>query len=500
MAMTYESYWRQYAYNEQGPHFYSLEEMKKTLMKEELGGMRQHVSGIPLIKEGDTVFVSNRDDHAIVFGQTASKKSRAVVIPAIVSHAYAGRSMIITDVKGELCTNPKVIGLLRDQGYAIRYVDFRTFKADGYNVFAGAFKAYRRGDPGNAFRIFNSVISSLVLLYSDSSVDKFWGSMAGQHLMGCVGFLLPLFALNKGYEKYMNMSTLACLTDEQGTQVMERIVNSYLNHVNNNYLQMLRNVLSAPDKTRSSIVATSAAIMRDFMVQEDLMNMLSNSTFQIEDLYERQAAVFLIIPDEVSTYDTIAGFLMDGMYEQLVSYHALRFSQKKAPCDIAWVCDEVCNLMINDMRAKISASRSRQMRWLLICQSKKQLEDVYRENAATIIGNCRNKLFLQSSDMDMLRYISECTGTIPCESGSEPLATVEMLQNLKKSKEGKEAVYLSDNVCFKADLADFDQYECLKKFAGVDAAIPVVDRGRTSSYTPGMLAKDLSSGKIRLPW
>ncbi len=498
--MSYENIWRMDAYDETA-RFMREKEMMDLLGKQELSSRETGVSGIPLVKKGNGVYVDNGDGHTIVVGESGSGKTRKCVIPAIVSHAYARRSMIICDVKGELSSNRKVNGLLQNLGYVERRVDFRTFAGDGVNVFTGAFRAFKDGEANSAGRMMNAVISALINMYGENNSDRFWGSMSAQHLMGCAMFLMNLFAMNRGFEKYMNMGTLACFTDEHGTQVLENIVEKYLGDVENNYTQMLRNVFSSPERTKSSIVATSASVMRDFMVQEDLLNMLCSSSFDIEDIYEQPTVVYVIIPDEVSTYDTICGFLFDTFYERLVSCHAKRYTEYPAKCQVEWICDEFCNLRINDMKAKISASRSRQMRWMLICQSKKQLESVYRNDADVIIGNCRNTIFLQSSDMDMLKYISQLCGTTRVSSeGEEPLASVEMLRRLKKERTYKEAVYIADNVRYVADLIDYDCYECLEPYADCRLAKRKTAYEKARLYTPMMLAKDLNSGRVRLPW
>ena len=496
----YERIWKKYAYPENGSRFYRLDELKEHLLPEQLDGRIQSCCGVPLIKEDNTVHVNNRDEHMIIFGGSGAKKTRCVIIPLMISVASAMQSMIITDVKGEISGNPKIRGLLEEKGYRTVFMDFRSCLSDGYNVFQAVCEKYAEGDVNNAMRILNSMISSLVDKYANANNDKFWGSMSSQHLMGIITFLLELCTHNKGYAKYMNMSTAGSFVDEDATDRLSSLIEQRYSGVDNNYIQLLRNVFSAPEKTKSSIVATSAASLRDFMLQKDLLDMLSISTFRIEDLYEKPTAVFMIIPDETSAYEMLSGFIMDCFYEQLVSCHNRKYMERKAPRNIHWICDEFCNLHINDMKSKISASRSRQMRWYLVAQSKRQLEGVYASDASVILGNCKSTLFLQSPDMEMLKYISELCGTSYSEEGREPLVTPEMLQKLKKTWAYKEGIYINDHLRSKVILYDYDRYECLDRFAGCDTTLPIRIQQKTETYTPYRLIQDAYYKRIALPW
>ena len=229
----------------------------------------------------------------------------------------------------------------------------------------------------------------------------------------------------------------------------------------------LENVMSnTADRTVSCILSFAYTIIMPFMTEPKVARMMSHSTFDVDSLYEIPTAVFLIIPDETSAYEKIAGILIDNFYTRLVEKYSIRYmSRSESPCRINFICDEFCNLNINDMKAKISASRGRNMRWFLVCQSKVQLEDSYGINAGTILGNCRNTLFLQSCDETLLTYISRlCGETEVCEGSSEWLITDDMLRGLRKERDFKEALFIDGNVRYFAKLPDIDSYDFLKKY------------------------------------
>jgi type IV secretion system protein VirD4 len=269
---------------------------------------------------------------------------------------------------------------------------------------------------------------------------------------------------------------------------------------------MLKGIFITYERTRSSIVASTAHMLRDFMIQENLLKMLSRSTFDVEKMYEEKTCVFLIIPDETSAYDKIAGLLIDIFYNRLIDVYTNRYQNKpdKKPRRVNFVCDEFCNLRINDMRAKISASRGREMRWYLVCQSKKQLEIAYQDAAATILGNCKNTVFLQSNDAEMLEHISViCGNTSVTDKGyPERLVSIERLKSLKKERAFKEALYIRDDLKFRAVLPDIDQYGFLRQYEGLTVSEDSRKKSHPAveAYTPAMMLKDLSEAVIPVPF
>lgn len=155
------------------------------------------------------------------------------------------------------------------------------------------------------------------------------------------------------------------------------------------------------------------------------------------------------------------------------------------------------------MGTKISASRSRSMRWYLVAQSLKQMEAVYssKREADTIIGNCKNIFFLQSPDPELQNYISNLAGktTISSNPEGEPLLPVEALKKLKKTREYKEAIFLRDNLVYKATLPDIDTYP----YESIDFGrhlrssmqLPPVE-----AYTARRFCHELENGTIHLPF
>ncbi len=470
---SYHGTWGSYAYPETN-HLSTTDEIVEEFGITDISASHFRKSGIPLFVSDGKAVINNETESAIIFGETGSKKTRSIIAPLIALAAGAGESAFITDVKGELSSDPKLQKYLRENGIRTVHLDFRAFKGDGYNILEPAFRLYSSGYKDKAMAMVIRIVDSLSQRHKNCSNDPFWELSARQYLIPVIELIFRYCSTHSDCEDMVNMCTLSAFADSSAARIINTMIEEdrITPDGNENLYNMLKTVVGNPDKTLACIMSTVQSVIQEFTMNTELMYMLSDTTFSLDGMYERPTFVFLIIPDETSAYDTIAGMLIDIFYSRLVEVYSERYQNKmESRCRINYICDEFCNLQINDMKAKISASRSRNMRWFLVCQSKSQLDTVYPDSASTIIGNCKNTLFLQSSDMDMLSYISNLCGmTSVTKTGfDEPLVTIDMLKSLKKERAFKEALFIRENIKYFTRLPDIDTYDFLKPYASKDA-------------------------------
>jgi type IV secretion system protein VirD4 len=212
------------------------------------------------------------------------------------------------------------------------------------------------------------------------------------------------------------------------------------------------------------------AMIRIFTTQKNLANMLSGNTIDISKFGKEKTAVYLIIPDEKSTYHFLVTTFVKQTYEILIK-EAQKEPERKLPVRVNFMLDEFCNLpKIPDMTSMISASRSRNMRFILVAQSLHQLTARYGDDAATLKGNCDNWVFLTSKELNLLKEISELCGTyITADGKPRNLISVSELQRLDKSK-GEALIMHSRQYPVITEIADIDEY---KMFLGYEA-LPLV--------------------------
>ncbi len=426
--------------------------------------------GIPILVKDNYAYLNDLTENTLIFGQTGSKKTRCAIGPDIIMTAGAGESAFVTDVKGELSSNPKIRGFLEDHGVRTIMIDFRTFDKDGFNILEHAYKLYKSGQKDKSMAECAVLLNMLASKYERGAKDPFWHGNAKQYLRPLIEMVFRI-GVDSGDDEKVNLLSLSALCNRTTSDV---IAETFKEHPSvfeaklmPNNLASLKAVVDNPPNTMANILSTAQTMLEEFTLQPDLTKMLSKTTFDVESMYEKPTCVFLVVPDETSAYDATAGMLIDSFYGTLIEAYSKKYMNKQEPkCRINFICDEFCNLAINDMKAKISASRGRAMRWVLVCQSKDQMETSYGAAAGTIVGNCQNTLFLQSCDENLLDYICRMCGTTEVSrSGSEPLVTPDMLKTLRKEIKYKEALFINDKIRYFTRLPDIDSYDFLNKYA-----------------------------------
>lgn len=129
--------------------------------------------GIPVSRKGDLIYIDSSDIHAILIGTSRSGKGEGIILVYIdiLSRAEEKASIIINDVKGELCGLSKE--LLEERGYDVRVINLMEMdNSDGYNPLEIIKQAYQEGDFGEAqlrCRTFTHAI-----YYDKNVTDKTW--------------------------------------------------------------------------------------------------------------------------------------------------------------------------------------------------------------------------------------------------------------------------------------------------------------------------------------
>ena len=166
----------------------------------------------------------------------------------------------------------------------------------------------------------------------------------------------------------------------------------------------------APDRMGGSFYTSALTTLRLF-VTNDVYRITCESEFSLDDFGKKpQQALFFILPDQKTTYYPIVTLLVSQQYEQLVTY-AKRHGNR-LPYRVNFVLDEFGNFTaIADFDNKLTISRGYGIRWNLFLQDFNQLVNKYGKEISGIIkGNCRYWIYLQSSDVETNKEISERMG------------------------------------------------------------------------------------------
>jgi len=226
--------------------------------------------------------------------------------------------------------------------------------------------------------------------------------------------------------------------------------------------------------------------------------MLSGNTIDIKSFGRKKTAVYIIVPDEKTTYHFLVTMFVKQVYEILIA-DAQNHPGRTLPVRVNFVLDEFCNLpTIPDMPSMISASRSRNMRYFLVAQSLHQLKSRYKEDADTIKGNCENWVFLTSKELALLQEVSALCGNVnSSESNSRSLISVSELQRLSKEK-GEALIMHARQYPVISEIADIDQYEMFKGYPEV--SLKKFELPQIKVYSPGKVISEIEDRQRKLPF
>lgn len=428
------------------PNFESMERLRRSfpwfqLDKKQFSqqkGQRWH-GGVPIAYDPEErkLYLDTADTHTLVFGATGSLKTRAVVMPTIQVLGHAGESMIINDSKGELYN--RMAGFLRDQGYNLVVINFRNpATGNAWNPLHIPYQFYMQGDLDRAAEFANDIANNLMA--AEVSVkDPYWDYSACDLMFGLI-LLLFRYCRDHHYpDSAVNIGSLLELRQVLFNGRSAARESKLWKYASEDELTAarLRGTVHAPENTRNSILSVFDQKMCTFTIQPTLLDMLANHDFNLETVGTEKTAVFLITPDEKTSYHKLVSLFIKQSYEFLI-YIASQTPENRVKNRITFVLDEFSSLpAIADMPSMISAARSRDLRFLLVVQSKSSLKRRYNEEAETILSNCTNWIFFTSRELELLRELSELCGQ---RKDRTPNISVYDLQHL--NKERREALVL----------------------------------------------------------
>lgn len=414
-------------------------------------------SGLPVISNGDTVYLDQSDAHSLIIGSTGSKKTRLFAMPMLEIMRRAGESAVVTDPKGELYD--LTAQSFEDSGYKVYVINLRDPRhSNGWNPLAMAREYYKAGKEDRAAGVVNDFAASIFFDKPGSKQDPFWAQTARAVLQGLAMMLV------EGTEYFpdgtVNFATVRHLSGlfYQDDSSRDIGVLDLLQYYPDYSIARsnLESVIRGSEKTFDNIMASYNAPMQGLYIQKALVSMLCRQEVEFRDLGKQKTILYLIMPDEKTTLHFLVSLIIKQCYEQLIDL-AQQCPSSMLPIRVNFLLDEFSNLpQIPDMPAMISAARSRDIRFYLIIQGLYQLSGKYGpDDAQTIKGNCGNWVFLTSRELPLLNEISELCGQDAMTG--ERLITVSQLQRLNKER-GEALILLGRQYPYIAHLADISEY------------------------------------------
>jgi type IV secretion system protein VirD4 len=419
------------------------------------------VGGHPIISNGYTAEVDSSDSHTAILAATGNKKTRNQAMPLVNMLVMAGENFIVSDPKQEIFD--RTSGLAAATGYKVYTLDFRDFsKSHMWNPFTKMHRLYHNGEIDESIALANNFISVLAEPQRKNTKDIYF-------IESTCSLILPLLLafLETATLAEANISNFAYFCAEKSSPEAAEDLASLMAEGSIgciNIKGVLRN--KEARTTWGNVSAGIATMLNPFIIRKSLSQVLSKSSFDIRTASKEKSAIYIILPDEHSTFNVIGSLFIKYAYEELI-LEAQRHSDKRLPIRMNFVLEEVCNFTtISDFCSMLSASRSRNIRFSLFIQSLWQLKQKYGEDANTILGNCQTIIFMSSRELDLLNLISNLCGEIALQSNDgtiykHPLLSISELQRLNKES-GETLILVGRNYPLITELPDIDEYKFKK--------------------------------------
>ena len=150
--------------------------------------------------------------------------------------------------------------------------------------------------------------------------------------------------------------------------------------------------LNTSEQGMASVMSTVLSRLNAFLDSELEQVLCFDSAIDAEHFAAEKSAIFLVLPEEDSTKNFMAGLMIQNLSRELFSVadeHGGKF-----PNRVVFYCDELGTMPPFDILPLFSAGRSRRLTLVPIIQSLAQLEKNYGKEGAEIIGdNCQDTIF-----------------------------------------------------------------------------------------------------------
>lgn len=323
--------------------------------------------------------------HSVVIAPTRQGKSTSVFIPNLLENYLRG-SIIVPDPKGELykltSNYQKSIGR--------KVIQYKPFDN---KIHINPLTLCR--DAREVKALGQSLLINGALAYE---------LQTGKQAQGIEWIQMATTLLNAALLHYYPNSTIQNalqLILSNDNDELDQIFTNSNKHATTQYLLFKTSVGS--NATMASIRNTLASNMQLFT--DDLA--INRNDIDLSKLRKEETIIYITYPENKSIY---LSPLMACIYSQLIDHLIDDYTKDSLP---VWVLgDEFCNLgQWSNFSVNMATAGSRRINFVLCLQSTSQLQQIYGNNAKSILNNCNNKIILPGiSDLDTLKWIMELCG------------------------------------------------------------------------------------------
>lgn len=362
------------------------------------------------------------NNNAIVIGSPGTGKSTGIVIPNLLT---ASASYVVLDVKGELADGYG--NYLKQKGYQIKVLNLKVMeRSNQYNPFH-----YVRKEEDIIKLVTNIQVNTTP---PDSMKgDPFWEDGLALYLMSLFYYV---WLECDGKDRTMNKVLELCnkeaeVLDEDGTTalgvMMERLTFGKYgkNHPAYQKYQKLKG--GHPETVKSIILMVNAKLK--FFETPGIRRIFEDDDMSLENLGtgknrdgKTKMALFLVIPDNDSSFNFVMGMLYSQIFETLIHVADLEY-HGPLPIPVEVWMDEFANGARPDrFENLITTLRSRNISAVMFLQSVDQIKTIYKgETWGILMDACSTFLFLGAGrgSLSTQEYISKLLGQATIDKRTE---------------------------------------------------------------------------------
>ena len=343
-----------------------------------------------------------RNVNVLVVGGSGAGKTYSYCKPNVMQ---CNTSYVVLDPKGEIVRDTGQ--LLEKNGYDVRILDLINMeKSYCYNPFV-----YLKSD-NDVQKLVTNLFKSTTPKGSTSS-EPFWDTAAQMLLLALI-FYLKYEAPEEEQNFVMVMELLRAGDVKEDDEDYESPLDMMFNRLETKNpehiaLKYYRAYHSGAAKTLKSIQVTLASRLEKFNL-ESLAKLTQTDELDLQSLGEKKVALFIIIPDNDTSFNFLASILYTQLFQQLFYIADYKYGGS-LPVHVHFIMDEFANVSLPDDFDKIlSVIRSREISVSIILQNLAQLKALFEKQWESIVGNCDEFLYLGGNEQSTHKYVSELLG------------------------------------------------------------------------------------------
>lgn len=356
-----------------------------------------------------TALVDSDDIHCLMIGASGIGKTAFFLYPNLEYACASGMSWLALDSKGDLARNYGTIAK-NCYGYNVSVIDLRNpTRSDGNNLLTlvNRYMDIAREDPKNlaarakAEKYAKILAKTIVNPDGDDSnrgQNAFFYDAAEGLLTSVILMLAEFLPPDEEHpqERRHIVSVFKLVQDLLEPSKVK----------GKSHFQLLMGKLPPDHKARwfagaalnsaeqamASVMSTVLSRLNAFLDSELEQVLCFDSAIDAEKFGSEKSAIFLILPEEDTTKNFMAGLMIQNLSREL--FAVADENGGKLQNRVALFCDEFGTMPPFDVLPLFSAGRSRRLTLVPIIQSLAQLEKNYGKEGSEIIqDNCQDTIF-----------------------------------------------------------------------------------------------------------